>query len=102
MSLPEILQIIVTGLSIISAIVSLIAYFTKNEKVAKAQQIIDKMKDLCVEAEKINPANKKDYVLFGIKHLCEELHVEYDQDYYSQIIDQFISYTKQINYKESK
>lgn len=98
--ITEIIKVVVLILSIISTIISTIAYFTKNDKVAKANQVVTKLKDLCVEAEQINPTNKKAYVLLGIKHACRELGVAYNEMYYSNMIDEFIALTKQINYKK--
>lgn len=98
-TMREAIEIVIIILSLTAAILTIVASKTNNEKVKKAAKITEEMKKLCMEAEAVNPNNKKDYVLFGIKKLCEKLNFQYNEEYWSNAIDSLIAITKKINYK---
>lgn len=98
----EQLKTIVMFLSMIVSIYEyIVSYFTKKKN-EKKELVIERMKELCVLAEKLGSdgSKKKDYVLNGIKVYCENLKYKYDKDTWSIEIDSYIANTKKINYKQ--
>lgn len=98
----EIIEIISFILTILGLIIKIISQHTKNEKLKKFQKVLEEMQVLCKEAETIKKSGgeKKDYVLMGIQYLCGKFKIDYEQDFWSKEIDNFISNTKSINYKK--
>lgn len=95
----EIIELIGFILTIIALILKIVSQKTKNEKLLKLQKIVNEMQVLCQEAENMSRkgAEKKQYVLAGIEYLCGKSKVDYDKDFWSSAVDEFIEKTKSIN-----
>lgn len=103
------LYIIIFVLSLITSIVSIIVKYSKNVKVKNnLENVLNIMNDLIpliCEAEKFTSYNgeeKKEYVVSRIIRNLSNNNIKIDEEKINEMIEKLVSFSKEVNYKESK
>lgn len=102
------LYIIIFVLSLITSIVSIIVKYSKNVKVKNnLENVLNIMNDLIpliCEAEKFTSYNgeeKKEYVVSRIIRNLSNNNIKIDEEKINEMIEKLVSFSKEVNYKES-
>ena len=103
------LYIIIFVLSLITSIISIALKYSKNLKVKNnLETVLNIMNDLIpliCEAEKFTSYNgeeKKEYVVSRIIRNLSNSNIKIGEEKINEMIEKLISFSKEVNYKESK
>lgn len=109
MNLELFLSLLGTLLGFAISLLTLILKLSKNKKVRKAAEqlliITDQLNQCILEAEQFKNytgQEKKNYVLTKMNQFSIDNHIQYDQEYISNRLEEMIHLTKNVNQNSKK